>query len=592
MILQALYEYYQRKAADPGSTIAPHGLEWKEIPYLILIDKKGKFLELQDTTEGVGKQKRAKKYLVVKSKGRPGSNSWQTANVFWDHFGYVLAQPKNTNDKGMPKALDDAAKQNKTFIQEVRRLAEMYPSNEEIQAVAKFYDNPDNLQRIKMDPLWEECIKKDGTNISFKVAGNNTIVAANPDVTSSIEDCSDKDEPTGICLITGKKAPIAILNSAIAIPGGKSGAKLVGFQKKSGYDSYYKEQGMNAPISKEAEAAYTTALNSLLGKDSSNKYRLHDTSVVFWSQKPTKLEQCFCFIFTSPPKDDPDKNTEVIRDFLKSPFSGVLNDEDKTPFYVLGLSPNAARISVRFWRQGTVGEFASHIRQHFKDLEIIKSKNQRAYFSLFNLLTQVASLNKMENLPPSLASDLSQSIWDNQPYPTTLQMQCLIRIKADRNITSIRAAILKAYLNRKFRNHNNPPKEIQMALDLENKTRRTYVAACLLSLKRSRVMLSQEQILRSKSVTMVQRRQPRQLYSAACCLYPDTTLQNLISGNLFIMKNYCKVLSPTWIVTGYLSIYRWMTSPVSQSVITIKEKIYIKQQTKKKINSIQIWKLQ
>ena len=255
MILQALYEYYQRKAADPGSTIAPHGLEWKEIPYLILIDKKGNFLELQDTTEGVGKQKRAKKYLVVKSKGRTGSNSWQTANVFWDHFGYVLAQPKNTDDKGMPKALDDAAKQNKTFVQEVRRLAEMYPSNEEIQAVAKFYDNPDNLQRIKMDPLWEECIKKDGTNISFKVAGNNTIVAANPDVTSSIEDCSDKDEPTGICLITGKKAPIAILNSAIAIPGGKSGAKLVGFQKKSGYDSYYKEQGMNAPISKEAEAS-------------------------------------------------------------------------------------------------------------------------------------------------------------------------------------------------------------------------------------------------------------------------------------------------------------------------------------------------
>ena len=67
MILQALYEYYQRKAADPESTIAPRGLEWKEIPYLILIDKKGKFLELQDTTEGVGKQKRAKKYLVVKS---------------------------------------------------------------------------------------------------------------------------------------------------------------------------------------------------------------------------------------------------------------------------------------------------------------------------------------------------------------------------------------------------------------------------------------------------------------------------------------------------------------------------------------------
>lgn len=322
MILQALYEYYQRKAADPGSTIAPHGLEWKEIPYLILIDKKGNFLELQDTTEGVGKQKRAKKYLVVKSKGRTGSNSWQTANVFWDHFGYVLAQPKNTDDKGMPKALDDAAKQNKTFVQEVRRLAEMYPSNEEIQAVAKFYDNPDNLQRIKMDPLWEECIKKDGTNISFKVAGNNTIVAANPDVTSSIEDCSDKDEPTGICLITGKKAPIAILNSAIAIPGGKSGAKLVGFQKKSGYDSYYKEQGMNAPISKEAEAAYTTALNSLLGKDSSNKYKSRKTKSDGREKRKAIFEaktKCAQKSRLLPPSG---QNTSVVQ----TPFESCLKD--------------------------------------------------------------------------------------------------------------------------------------------------------------------------------------------------------------------------------------------------------------------------
>ena len=142
MILQALYDYYQRKAADPDSNIAPHGLEWKEVPFLILIDKNGKFLELQDTTEGIGKQKRAAKYLVVKSKGRTGSNSWQTANVFWDHFGYVLAQPKNTDDKGMPKALEDAAKQNKSFVQEVKRFAERYPSNDEIQAVAGFYDNP------------------------------------------------------------------------------------------------------------------------------------------------------------------------------------------------------------------------------------------------------------------------------------------------------------------------------------------------------------------------------------------------------------------------------------------------------------------
>ena len=167
----------------------------------------------------------------------------------------------------------------------------------------------------------------------------------------------------------------------------------------------------------------------------------------------------------------------------------------------------------------------------------------------------------MENLPPSLASDLSQSLWDNQPYPTTLQMQCLIRIKADRNITSIRAAILKAYLNRKFRNHNNPPKEIQMALDLENKNQ-AYLCGRLFAIleKIQSDAIQRELILRLKNATTVQHRQPRQLYSAACCLYPDIILQNLIQGNLFIMKSYCKVLSLIWIVTGYLNIYRWTTS--------------------------------
>ena len=140
-------------------------------------------MELQDTTEGSAKQKRAKKYLVVKSKGRPGSNSWQTVNILWDHFGYVLAQPKNTDEKGMPKALEDARKQNKSFVQEVKRIAALFPSNEEIQAVSRFYDMAENIERIKADPLWEECIKKDGTNLSFKVIGNTSIVAANPDIT-------------------------------------------------------------------------------------------------------------------------------------------------------------------------------------------------------------------------------------------------------------------------------------------------------------------------------------------------------------------------------------------------------------------------
>lgn len=483
MILQALYEYYQRKAADPESRIAPRGLEWKEIPFLVIIDKEGKFVRLEDTTEGMGKHKRAKRFLVVKSKSRTGSNSWQTANIFWDHFGYVVGQPKNTDSKGEEKAIKDAQKQNSSFIGKVNEITTLFPENGDIRAVSLFYRNPDNLEQIKHDPIWEDCKKKDGTNLSFRLISSSSIVAELPDIislaTQEEKDTSKKESIEAVCLITGKKGPIALLNSAISIPGGKSGAKLVGFQKKSGYDSYYKEQGLNAPISKEAEDAYTTALNTLLGKDSQNKYKLSDTSVVFWAQKESFFEEILAFSFTQ--KDDPDRELQVMRNFFETPFSGNLTEEDETPFYILGLAPNAARISVRFWRQGTVSQFAGNLRQHFKDLEIVRDKTKKEYFSVFNLLTQIAYLYKMDNLPPNLASDFTQSILDNQPYPTTLQMQCLLRIKADRNISAVRVALLKAYLNRKFRHTIIKPKEITMALDLEN-TNQAYLCGRLFAI--------------------------------------------------------------------------------------------------------------
>lgn len=472
MILQALYEYYQRKAADPESQIAPRGLEWKEIPYLIVIDKEGNFQHLEDTSEGTGKEKRVKRFLVTKGKGRSGSASWKTANVLWDHYGYIAAQPKQ-KDIDSEKGEQDACNQNSTFVSQCKDIYNRFPTNEQIASVCRFYSNPENLDSLRKDPLWEECIKKDGTNLSFRILGDLTIVAAHKDLyaLAQRENVEVDNNPQGVCLITGEKGDLAILTTATNIPGGKSGAKLVGFQKSSGYDSYYKEQGLNAPISKIAEDAYTTALNELLGKDSLNKYRLNDTSVVFWAQKKNDFENDFSFFFSAPSKDNPDKNIEVIRSLMKGVYSGVINEEDDTPFYILGLAPNAARISVRFWKVGTVKLFAKNLRQHFSDLAIIREAyNEREYFSLFNLLTQIAFQYKMDNLPPNIVADMTQSILDNRPYPATLQIHCINRIRADRSISYIRAAILKAYLNRKLRNNQFlNHKEITMALDLENK---------------------------------------------------------------------------------------------------------------------------
>ncbi|MGL4852845.1 MAG: type I-C CRISPR-associated protein Cas8c/Csd1 [Phocaeicola sp.] len=474
MILQALYDYYQRKASDPESGIAPLGLEWKPIPFIIVIDWEGKFIRIEDQTVGVGKAAKVRSFLVSQTKGRSGSGSWQVAFDFWDHYGYVLAIPKATvikkdDEKEKRKATDDASKQNKTFVDLVNKFCTDYPQNKEFKAVSLFYTIEENSEAMKTDSLYEQMTKKDGINVSFRVIGESKIVAEHSDLQSIKQDSTQSSTPQGVCLITGERAPIRAIHSGLSIPGGKAGAKIVGFQRNSGYDSYGKEQAFNAPISEDAESAYNTALKTLLEKDSANKYRLGDTQFLFWAQKSCVFESAFSAFFMSPPKDDPDRNVLAIQKLMESYRSGVLSEEEETPFFLLGLSPNAARISVRSWRCGTVKEFAGHIRQHFLDLEIVgKTSGGDKYFSLFNLLTQIVLENKLDNLPPNMVGDMTRAILDGTPYPTTLQLHCLNRIKADRRISYIRAAILKAYINRKERFTNNLNTPITMALDKTN----------------------------------------------------------------------------------------------------------------------------
>ena len=401
MILQALYDYYQRKAADSESKIAPFGLEWKEIPFLIVIDKDGNFINLADTREGGGKIKQVKRYCVAKSKGRSGKNSWQTSNILWDHLGYVLGHPKDDQKKTPEQNLQDAEKQHSTFIKQLDQFIGRFPENNELAAVSSFYKNPSNLHLLKDHPNWEECIKIPGCNMSFQVTGELGIVAEHADLTTDIQTGDEEQCDIGRCLITGNKAVIATLHSGSTIPGGKAGAKIVGFQKGSGYDSYNKIQGLNAPVSVEAESAYTTALNTLLSKESRNKFKLCDTTYLFWAEKDdTALEKGISFFMSTPSKDDPDRNIQEVRSLLQSVDTGILNNDEDTGFYILGLAPNAARIAVRLWLAGTVKDISENMAQHFKDLEMIRGKKDSDYFSLFNLLSHTALEFKMDNVQP------------------------------------------------------------------------------------------------------------------------------------------------------------------------------------------------
>lgn len=472
MILQALYDYYQRKAADPDSNIAPRGLEWRDIPFIIVIDKEGNFINLEDTRSGEGRQIRAKRFLITKNQHLTGINAWTVSNIFWDHWGFVLAYPKEDTEK----AKIDAKKQNGSFISSVKQLSEKYSDNDEFAAVSMFFNQEDQVKMVFEHENWRFCSKIINCNLSFRLIGEEAIVAENNDLLLEIERSNESDEGEenqiieGVCLITGEKSNIAIKHTTTPIPGGKSGGKLVGFQKNSGYDSYKKEQGLNAPISKKAEDAYTTALNVLLGRDSKNKFKIADTSVVFWSKQQNEFENQFSFFFSAPPKDDPDQNIREVKALFESIHTGKLNTEGDTPFYILGLAPNAARISIRFWKTGKVSDFAFNIAKHFEDLEIIRSKNdEKEYFSLFNLLSNVSFEFKVDNVPPNLAGKVIESVLDGTKYPDTLQQQCIRRIRAEQHVNRIRAAILKAYLNRKETIYNTNEKLITMSLDLDNK---------------------------------------------------------------------------------------------------------------------------
>ncbi len=466
MILQVLYDYYQRKK----DTLPQEGFELKEIKFLIVIDNHGKFVDLQDIREN----RKGKHYLLPKSIGRSGSNSWQTAFLLWDHTGYVLAHPKSESKE----SIEMANKQHSTFLKKINDLPVDVLKDDGVQAVLLFYST-NQLDEVKNHAAWNDCAKIPGCNITFKLDGEISLIPQRDSISEYQKliiksDVTQDDEKQIIetCLITGNREPIARLHTSTSIIGSKSNAKLVSFQKSSGFDSYGKEQAFNAPISVRAEAAYSTALKHLIGSPT-NKKIIADTTVLFWSEKTTETinaEEIFSWALAmqKPTEDNPDRSVEIIKTLYDAVYTGQLPREKNNHFYVLGLAPNAARISVRFWKAPSIEKFGKNIIQHFEDFKIIHGPKEPEYLNLYQILSSTVLQYKMENVPPNLAGKVIECIIDGTPYPNTLLQQCIRRIRAEQNVNRARAAILKAYINRINRNKKLNIKEIAMALDLSN----------------------------------------------------------------------------------------------------------------------------
>ena len=459
MILQALYDYYERKSSDPGAHMAPPGFEWKEIPFIIEIDAQGNPIRIEDTREGEGKKKRARSFLVPQSVKRAVNIA---ANLLWDNAAYVLG----VDTKGKPKRVEE---QRQTFIAKIESLPNLTKNDVGVQAVLNFLRQA-NAGTLSQFVEWAEIVET-APNLTFRLQGDVDLVCQRPAVVEAIRMDHDITGANRLCLVTGELGEIERLHTAIKGVWGAqaSGANIVSFNLDA-FNSYGKTQGANAPVRKQAAFSYTTALNHLLRKDSPQRLRVGDASAVFWTARSTEWEVAIVDIFGEPTKDDPDRNVRAVTNLYNAIDHGLLeNVTGQTRFFALGLAPNAARIAIRFWQHGTVAEMAGRIKQHFDDLTIERSPRDPLYLSLFRLLVSVATQGKADNIPPNLGGELLRSILAGLPYPQTLLAAAVRRIRAEHEVTYARAALIKACINRSTRYSNpNIKEELRMSLDETN----------------------------------------------------------------------------------------------------------------------------
>lgn len=447
MILKALYDYYNRCGNLPAK-----GLEEKEIGYVIIIRDDGTFVRIESRMID---KKQASRFLVLQTVKRSGIKF--VPNYLWDNVEYIFGGSGNSEEK------------NHTFIKMVCELRELIPNNKTIAAIKEFYANfKVNIPVVMEDPLWVE-MQKSNKNISFLIKGETKIAAEDKDVWSLILN-QNSEEVSNYCLISGLKRPIARLHTTIKLS--KDTGPIVSFKDGRGYDSYGKEQAYNAPISEEAEFAYTTALNSMLQRGSHNKFMLGSRTFVFWASNNNTAsmeaeESLFELLgFSEDVKDDPNANIMKVRKVFESIYSGTLKTGLEDKFYILGLAPNSARIAVVYWSETTLKDFAGKILLHFSDMEICDTrKEKRPYMGIREMLSTVTLNGKQSEATPNLPEAVMKSIFQGIPYPYTLFSSCMRRIRAEQKLTITRAAILKAYLNRINDNNN---KKIDIMLDKEN----------------------------------------------------------------------------------------------------------------------------
>lgn len=565
MILQALYNYYRILLKDPDVEIAEPGYSNAPVSHALNLSSRGELLDIIPLYVLDEKGKEMPRRMNVPAQIKRSVNV--AANFLCDNPVYVLGiTNKESKDTDYAqKRFEEFKKHNLNILKSVDSPA--------ARAVIAFLKNHDPHKASKNQVIAKHLDDlQQGSNLIFQVEGKN--VLDDPKIRRVWEKYHLRQEALEMqCLVTGEIEPVARLHPDIkGIPGAQTkGASLVSFNLEA-FTSYGREQGLNSPVSRRAAAGYAVALNYLLSKQNPNpKIYFGDATVVYWADTPDKRFASAFYTLLNPEyqqADAPSEETEDRRKHDKNvekTLSGILESikqgkaldqtalrdifDQETRFYVLGLSPNASRLSVRFFLTDSFGVFVKRIMQHYEDLQIEKEfDNQPAYISPYRVLAECVSPkvtqrdDEVKNSWSLLGGAFMRSILLGTPYPEGLYTAIINRIRHDTDegnrsvkINYIRIAYIKAHLTRKFRyqekknsSFSNPYKEaLQMSLN-DSYNHPAYVLGRLFAVLEK---LQKEAIGKEINTTIKDR------YFATACASPASVFPTLLRlSNHWISK--------------------------------------------------------
>lgn len=476
MILQALVRCYESLAA--AGKLEKPGWSMVKVSWGLELTPEGQIQRLWPLEIADAKGK--KRPQLIKLPAQTKKTVGVVSNFLCENSSYILGR----DNKGKPERSLECFKACAARHREI--LAEVdHPMAKAILRFFAGWDPQTAEENAVLAPEWEEILK--GGNLVFCMDG---VYAQDvPEIAQAWDEAYADDEKAemGRCLVTGQKAPVAILHPSIkGIVGAQpSGATLVGFNAPSlesfGKDDRDKQgQGRNAPVSTYAAFAYTEALNYLL-REPAYHSRLGDTTLIYWAEG---AEEEYSSAMAGMMFSD-NMEQEDLKDVMEALSSGKTVLWNKLPlnpanrFYILGIAPNAARLAVRFFLQDTFGRFATNLNEHQERLKIVHPAfDEREGLSVWSLLRETANPNSRDKKPPEpLVSALMRAVLMNTPYPAELFIQTEIRLRAEHEVSRGKAAILKAYLLRnvvELNPDNHPYKEVLQVQLNENTTYLPY----------------------------------------------------------------------------------------------------------------------